>query len=60
MFHSKRKKEIDKHDKSNFKVLQLETHGSVSVRRQVRGNTEWIVGTVVRRLGSLKYLLRVG
>lgn len=37
------KKEIDKYDKSKFKVLQSETHGSVSVRRQLRGNTEWIV-----------------
>jgi len=48
------------HDKSHVKLRELSPRDSVNVRNTRRGMKKWVPGTVIRRLGPLTYLVRVG
>ena len=53
-------KQQKQHDKSHGKLCELYPHDSVSVRNFRGGGGKWVPGTVIRRLGPLVYLVRVG
>ena len=48
------------HDKSHVKLRELSPRDSVNVRNIRGGMEKWVPGTVIRRLGPLTYLVRVG
>ena len=48
------------HDKSHSKLRELSPRDSVNVRNTRGGMEKWVPGTVIRRLGPLTYLVRVG
>ena len=48
------------HDKSHVKLRELSPRDSVNVRNTRRGMKKWVPGTMIRRLGPLTYLVRVG
>ena len=48
------------HDKSRVKMRELSSRDSVNVRNTRGGVEKWVPGTVIRRLGPLTYLLKVG
>ena len=48
------------HDKSRVKMRELSSHDSVNVRNTWGGVEKWVPGTVIRRLGPLTYLVKVG
>ena len=48
------------HDKSHVKLRELSPSDSVNVRNTRGGVEKWVPGTVIRRLGPLTYLVRVG
>ena len=48
------------HDKSNVKMRELSPRDSVNVQNTRGGVEKWVPGIVMRRLGPLTYLVRVG
>ena len=48
------------HDKSHVKLRELSPRDSVNVQNTRGGMKKWVPGTVLRRLGPLTYLVRVG
>lgn len=48
------------HDRSRVKLREFENRTSVSVRNHRGTSEKWLPGTVIRRLGPLTYLVRVG
>ena len=48
------------HDKSSVKMHELSSRDSVNERNTRGGVKKWVPGTVIRRLGPLTYLLKVG
>lgn len=52
-------KQIEQYNKFKAKLWELEPHDSVIVRSLVHVNTEWLIETVVKRLGSLIYFVRI-
>ena len=48
------------HDKSHVKMCELSSRDSVNVRNTQGGVEKWVPGTVIRRLGPLTYLVKVG
>ena len=48
------------HAKSYVKLCELSPHDSVNVQNTRGGMEKWVPGTVIRQLGSLTYLVRVG
>ena len=48
------------HDRSRVKMRDFAASDSVSVRNMQGTYAKWIPGTVIRRLGPLNYLVRVG
>ena len=48
------------HDRSRVKMRDFAASDSVSVRNMQGTYAKWIPGTVIRRLGPLTYLVRVG
>ena len=48
------------HDKSRVKMRELSSRDSVNVRNTRGGVEKWVPGTVIRRLGPLTYLVKVG
>ena len=48
------------HGKSHVKLRELSPRDSVNVRNTRGGMEKWVPGTVIRRLGPLTYLVRVG
>ena len=48
------------HDRSRVKMRDFAASDSVSVRNMQCTFAKWIPGTVIRRLGPLTYLVRVG
>ena len=48
------------HDKSRVKLRELSSRDSVNVRNTRGGVEKWVPGTVIRRLGPLTYLEKVG
>ena len=48
------------HDKSHVKMRELSSCDSVNVRNTRGGVEKWVPGTVIRRLGPLTYLVKVG
>jgi len=53
-------KQQRQHDKSRVKMRELSPRDSVNVRNTRGGVEKWVPGTVIRRLGPLTYLVRVG
>ena len=53
-------KQQRQHDKSRVKMRELSPRDSVDVRNTRGGVEKWVPGTVIRRLGPLTYLVRVG
>ena len=53
-------KQQRQHDKSRVKMRELSPRDSVNVRNTRGGVGKWVPGTVIRRLGPLTYLVRVG
>ena len=48
------------HNNSCVKMCELSSRDSVNVRNTRGGVEKWVPGTVIRRLGSLTYLVKVG
>ena len=48
------------HDKSRVKMRELSSRDSVNVQNTRGGVEKWVPGTVIRRLGPLTYLVKVG
>ena len=53
-------KQRQQRDKSHVKMRELSSHDSVNVRNTRGGVEKWVPGTVIRRLGPLTYLVKVG
>ena len=48
------------HDRSRVKMRDFAASDSVSVRNMQGTYAKWLPGTVIRRLGPLTYLVKVG
>ena len=53
-------KQQRQHDKNRVKMRELSPRDTVSVRNHRGGVEKWLPGIVIRRLGPLTYLVRVG
>ena len=53
-------KQQQQHDKSRVKMRELSSRDSVNVRNTRGGVEKWVPGKVIRRLGPLSYLVKVG